>query len=451
MMTEPERVLYRSLHSLVKFRRPTAVQRRLTSDRSTHRLLCAGRRSGKTVCAANLAGLALLAGQRILYGTPVAKQARIFFNEVLLVLGPLIVLGKYKVNHGLRLIEAVGVRMADGGVPSIEAQTCHVPDNLRSAYYDLIILDEFQGMKFRTWSEVCAPMLMDRGGKILMILTPRRDSTTATVEDLIATRDLCYKAEAGENEFTYHHFRSHDNVENLYRDVYVEGEDGKTRPITHDEKIERISAQAPGIPSVAYQQEIEARWIEEAEEALFTLATLEASRVPTVADVKFDNIVIGVDPPGGRTECGIVAAGRGTDGHFYILEDNSKRAKPSEWAAAVIQIANRWGASKIVAEGNYGGDMVENTIESTGAAPPCPVEIVHAGTNKASRATPMAAAFGSMRAHLLGQQPHLETELTLWVPTSTDSPNRMDAAAHAYRALFVEDTGESWLDYYREE
>ena len=73
-----------------------------------------------------------------------------------------------------------------------------------------------------------------------------------------------------------------------------------------------------------------------------------------------------MDPPGGAPECGIVIAGRaridGTD-HSYVLEDASGQLTPTGWGRRVIDRYHTHQASKVIAESNYGGDMVENIIK----------------------------------------------------------------------------------------
>ena len=58
-------------------------------------------------------------------------------------------------------------------------------------------------------------------------------------------------------------------------------------------------------------------------------------------------------------ETGIVVAGVTSDGHYYVLEDLSRRAGPDAWARTAVEAYYRWKADRIIGEGNNGGDMIE--------------------------------------------------------------------------------------------
>ncbi|MCV5707514.1 DNA-packaging protein, partial [Escherichia coli] len=80
-----------------------------------------------------------------------------------------------------------------------------------------------------------------------------------------------------------------------------------------------------------------------------------------LTDVTFDRFVVGVDPAVTSSEdadeTGIVVAARSAAGHYYVLEDLSRRATPLEWARVVRRAAREHGAV-IVAEANQGGELV---------------------------------------------------------------------------------------------
>jgi hypothetical protein len=60
-------------------------------------------------------------------------------------------------------------------------------------------------------------------------------------------------------------------------------------------------------------------------------------------------------------EIGIIVCGKGYDGVGYVLEDLSGHYSPEGWGKAAIQSYDKWQADFIVAEQNYGGDMVPST------------------------------------------------------------------------------------------
>jgi phage terminase large subunit-like protein len=72
----------------------------------------------------------------------------------------------------------------------------------------------------------------------------------------------------------------------------------------------------------------------------------------------FEEIAIGVDMAGGKggghDEWGIVAGGRRGDGHVVGLEDASGSFDDAEAGEAVLALAERWGATRVVVETNRG-------------------------------------------------------------------------------------------------
>jgi phage terminase large subunit-like protein len=159
------------------------------------------------------------------------------------------------------------------------------------------------------------------------------------------------------------------------------------------------------------RQELDGVLFEDAENALWTRAMLEAARVrgPLPA---WKRVVVGVDPPAsaGGDACGIVVCAMGEDGILYVLADCTVSGlRPEGWAAAVCRAAERWGADRVVAEKNQGGDMVESVLRGAGEA--LPVRLVHAARGKVARAEPVAAQFERGKAKLAGSFPELEDEL----------------------------------------
>jgi phage terminase large subunit-like protein len=112
--------------------------------------------------------------------------------------------------------------------------------------------------------------------------------------------------------------------------------------------------------------------------------------------------------------------------------------RPDGWARKVVAAADSWGAERVVAEANNGGDMVLSVLK--GAAPMLAVKKVHATRGKAARAEPVAALFESGRCWLAGFFPELEDELTGFTPggyTGRGSPDRADAMVWALTELML--------------
>lgn len=156
--------------------------------------------------------------------------------------------------------------------------------------------------------------------------------------------------------------------------------------------------------------------------------------------------VVGVDPAGGRTGttgivvvqlhpscvCGVPLA------HGLVVEDASISGDPLTWANAVVTAARKWDA-EIVAERNFGGEMVETTLRQIW--PEAPLRLIVAsgggqgGSAKAFRAEPVAALYEAGRIHHTAGLIELEDQMTGWTPTDNWSPDRMDALVHAVTAL----------------
>ena len=105
-------------------------------------------------------------------------------------------------------------------------------------------------------------------------------------------------------------------------------------------------------------------------------------------------MVVAVDPPASSgphaDACGIVVAGLGSDGRAYVLADRTReRARPLDWARAVIGAYRLFEADRIVVETNQGGDLVETVIRQVDAT--VPVRAVRAMRGKWLRAEPVAA------------------------------------------------------------
>lgn len=190
------------------------------------------------------------------------------------------------------------------------------------------------------------------------------------------------------------------------------------------------------------RQELEGELLAEAEGSLWKLDQLDMLRVNEAPDLR--KLVVGVDPAGSSgedsDETGIIGAGS-TMGRFpeaYILGDRSGRWAPEVWARKAINLAIEIGASRIVAEANYGGDLVKRNIEAARRPddPYIGVELIHAKKSKELRAGPVATYYEARRVHHVGTFGELESQMVAWDPgaleeVGRDSPDRVDALVYA--------------------
>jgi phage terminase large subunit-like protein len=189
------------------------------------------------------------------------------------------------------------------------------------------------------------------------------------------------------------------------------------------------------------RQELSGEMLEDVEGALWTRGGLEAARVDAGEAARPVRVVIGVDPPATSNgdACGIVVAGLLRDGRLAVLEDASvEKAAPSVWAQAAASAAARWGAERIVAESNMGGEMVLAVLAQADVS--LPVVGARAVVGKARRAEPVALAYERGQVVHAGRFARLEDELCgLQVGGSYAgpgrSPDRADACVWALAEL----------------
>ena len=172
-----------------------------------------------------------------------------------------------------------------------------------------------------------------------------------------------------------------------------------------------------------------------------------STSLDTNGNYNLTRIVIGVDPPASANgTCGIVVCGRDAGDVAYVIADCSvSGASPETWARAVVDAAERFGADRVVAESNQGGDMVRSVLLAASAT--LPVELAHAGQGKSARAEPVAALFENGRAFFAGHFAELEEQLSGLVAgggyggpstgSGARSPDRADACVWALWALML--------------
>ena len=152
-------------------------------------------------------------------------------------------------------------------------------------------------------------------------------------------------------------------------------------------------------------------------------------------------VVVAVDPAASSNkdsdETGIVVAGLAADGRGYVLADRSCRLSPDGWGQRAVTAYHEFGADRIVAERNNGGDMVTHVIRTVDRL--VPVTAVWAARGKQTRAEPVAALYEQGRVSHVGTFSDLEEQLTTWVPTDGASPDRLDALVWAFTDLMLAD------------
>jgi len=399
-------------------------QELIKASKAKRKIVRAGRRGGKTVYAADHAVESFLDGKRVLYGVPTTDQLQKFSFEVCAALAQPIDAGIFKADKTMHTIERPGTENR------IRAKTCWSADTLRGDYADDLILDEVQLMNEDTWGTVGAPMLLDNNGDALFIYTPpslhSRSVSKANDKGWI-TKFVKQHSNDPKGRWAIFSFTSHDNP-HISKEALSEITEDMTATAIRQEIFAEDIDEAPGALWHRQKTLIGNQWV----------LGIEDNRVFKTPELT--RIVIGVDPSGSSTgdACGIIGAGIDRDRHHYTLEDASIQGSPDIWAREACKTYHKLKADIMVAEKNYGGEMVEKVIRDTDSM--VNVKLVNATRGKAVRAEPISALTERGQDHMVGSFPALEDELCLWVQ-GDKSPNRLDAKVWADTELSSGDGG----------
>ncbi|MGE3623709.1 MAG: terminase family protein [Bdellovibrionales bacterium] len=190
------------------------------------------------------------------------------------------------------------------------------------------------------------------------------------------------------------------------------------------------------------RQELDAQLLEDIDGAMWKREAIDANRVRSAPELA--RVVVAVDPAlghgEGNDETGIVAAGRGTDGLYYVLADWSGKFTPDGWANRAVLLYEEQNAQMVVAEVNAGGDLVERMLRQI--APRILFKPVRALRGKAERAMPVAALYEQGRVKHVGMLSGLEDQMCSFTGHGPHSPDRVDALVWALSELSETARGE---------
>ena len=402
----------------INLKKPHPDQAKFVYTNAKRVVLRCGRRGGKTTGVAILAVMKLLEGRRILYATPTQEQIGRFWWEVTTSMKPAIEAGLYRKNESEKYI----VPIHGKSEARIKAKTAWNANTLRGDYADVLILDEFQLMDPEVWSLVGAPMLLDNDGDVYFIYTSEQRAQHASQMYKRAEQMMNEALEKGEQpRWEVHHFSSHSN------------------PHLSQVALEEITGD---MDALSYRLEIMAEDLDDDPRALWTRDMIKETRV--MFHPELTRIAVGIDPQGSMTgETGIVVGGSTEDAdgnmHGYLLEDVSISGLPEVWASQAVAAYHKWDADVMIAERNFGGDMVESTINSID--PTIAVKVVTASRGKIARAEPISRLMSKGRIHHVGEHPKVEEEMCTYYRTKSKaqpSPNRYDAYVWCFTELMLQ-------------
>lgn len=209
-------------------------------------------------------------------------------------------------------------------------------------------------------------------------------------------------------------------------------------------------ASMAALPERQRKRFYEGVYVDESDGALWTYDTIERCRAPHPGDDALQRVVVAVDASGAAgqedlqaAEIGIVVAALGQDGHGYVLADRSCRESPVVWGKIVANAADEFSADCVVAEKNFGGEMVRFVIKT--ANPKLLVKMVTASRGKVARAEPISALYGDektspCRVHHVERFSMLEEQMmgfTTGGYIGEVSPDRGDALVWALTELML--------------
>jgi phage terminase large subunit-like protein len=375
-----------------------AAQREVALHPARFKVLACGRRFGKSYLGEALCYKVGLEGGRAWWVAPSYKLGAVGWRGIRL-------LAQQFPGARVRIVDRQ-VEFPTGG--SVQVRSADDPQSLRSEGLNFVVLDECAYMKAEAWREALRPALSDRKGGALFISTPH---------GLNWFRELWLRGQDPDYpDWQSWRFSTYDNP-------YIDPDEIEAAKRT---MLHRI-----------FRQEYEADFLTDNPSALWKREWIDSTRLTEAP--RLERLVVGVDPSGSKSgdAQGVIAAGRHGDA-IYVLGDATLHGTPNEWASAVVTLYHKAKADLVVAEANYGGDMVASTIATIDGR--VPVKLVHASRGKAVRADPVAALYEQGRAHHVGAFDALEDELCQWEPGNA-SPNRLDALVWAATELLL-DSGE---------
>ena len=302
----------------------------------------------------------------------------------------------------------------NGAVATVH--TAHDPEGLRGPQFDAAWVDELAKWKKaeETWDQLQFALRLGDDPRVCVTTTPRN---VGVLKKLLASPSTVTT-----------HAPTEANAANLAGSF-----------------LEEVRARYRG--TRLGRQELDGVLLADAEGALWTSERIEAGRVRDVP--LLDRIVVGLDPAttagAGSDECGIVVVGAQTQGppqdwSAVVLADCTVQgATPSGWARAAISAMEQFGADRLVAEVNQGGQMVAEVLRQVD--PLVPVKSVHASRGKVARAEPVAALYEQGRVGHVAGLDALEDQMCRMTARGfegTGSPDRVDALVWALHELMIE-------------
>ncbi|SHE56301.1 phage uncharacterized protein (putative large terminase), C-terminal domain-containing protein [Ruegeria intermedia] len=296
-----------------------------------------------------------------------------------------------------------------------QAFSAHDPEGLRGPQFDAAWVDELAKWKKagETWDMLQFALRLGERPRVCVTTTPRN---VKVLKDLLAAPSTVVT-----------HAPTEANRANLAESF-----------------LEEVRARYAG--TRLGRQELDGVLLADAEGALWTGSMLDAARVKAVPEL--DRVVVALDPAvtggSGADACGIVVVGAQLQGppedwRAYVLADRTVQGVgPAGWARAAIDAMDEFGAERMVAEVNQGGQLVEEVVRQVD--PLVPFRAVRASRGKVARAEPVAALYEQGRVFHVAGLEALEEQMCQMTARGYEgqgSPDRVDALVWALHELVV--------------
>lgn len=281
--------------------RLTPAQTTIASDTHRFRIVCCGRRFGKTTEGIEeIKGKALAKPSSIAYFANTYQQARDIAWEMLKKeLLPIVI----AVNES-RL--EVTTKTLKGGESKISLRGWENVDTARGQRFDLLILDEVAAMRnfWLNWHEVLRPTLTDSRGEALFYSTPKGFNHFY---------DL-YNLEQEDTDYKSFHFTSYDNPF-----LPVEELDKARKELTEDRFAQEYLADFRKTEGLVYKEFDRNRHVS---------IDQPVSVIETLGGVDF----------GHTNPCAVVTIKRDGDNHYWITDEWYERGKTEAQIAEYVAV-----------------------------------------------------------------------------------------------------------------
>ncbi|MBA7659348.1 hypothetical protein ES703_67325 [subsurface metagenome] len=284
------------------------------------------------------------------------------------------------------------------------------PDRLRGPQFEKIWADELATWKYpEAWDMAKLSLRLGRKPQAVITTTPK---PKRVLKELIADKDCVVTGGS-----------TYDNIQNLAESFY------KTI-------VDKYEGTTLG------QQEIYAVLLEELPDALWQRAIISKARVSDINLDELVRIVVGIDPSGTKkessAETGILVCGVDANLEGYVIDDLSCRKRPEGWVSEAIKAYYKYKADRIIAEVNFGGDMVESVIRNVD--PNVSYKSIYASRGKRARAEPVSALYEKGRIHHVGVFKDLEDQQCNFTPEIKIKVDRIDALVWCFTELIINRT-----------